>query len=743
MIGKVFLANLGAYDATGTKLDNLGAVNFVFGPNGSGKTIISRMIEDVAGFPDCAVNWTASNPLETRVYNRDFVKKHFDADSNIKGIYTFGDNVDAAEKIKDLKEESDELAGKIANLKKTLHGEDGISGKQKEREDLDAQLVEDIWKAKKNLDDLDDAFKGLNNSKKKFCSRYQAEAGNNTADLRDIGDLRGDAATVYSDTLSVAAALSKPDTTELTASETAKILGKTIIGKTDVDIAALIEKLRNSDWVRQGRPYFDQLDDQCPFCQQKTDAAFRESLEEYFDESYIADLSAIEDLLTGYRSGMQTVLEGYYATAVLDSPFLDRESYEKDMATLKLALEAKVEDIEGKKREPSAPVTLKDTMPLFDAVNACIEAANAKVKANNDTLHNLAEAKKTLSSQIWKRLIEDTKATFEDFKTETGALDKAITSLNDQIKKRQEEFDAKQAELEENERKITSIKPTIDAINKLLKSFGFTNFHLIESSDEGFYAVKRPDGADAKGTLSEGEKSFITFLYFYHLIAGAFSASGATTDRIVVFDDPVSSLDADILFIVCNLIKGIVAEIRMGNGSIKQVFILTHNIYFHKEITFNKRRSGADALHDETFWIIRKSSERSELIRHAENPIKSSYELLWWEVRQKPPSDVAVQNVMRRILEHYFKFFGGITPEDIIENFEGPEKMICGSLFSWINDGSHFANDDLFISCDPGQVERYLTVFQRIFEESGHDGHYKMMMGDAYVELPELDTAEK
>ena len=74
--------------------------------------------------------------------------------------------------------------------------------------------------------------------------------------------------------------------------------------------------------------------------------------------------------------------------------------------------------------------------------------------------------------------------------------------------------------------------------------------------------------------------------------------------------------------------------------------------------------------------------------------------------------------------------------EEIIKKFEGKEKMICSSLFSWINDGSHFANDDLFMSCDPGQIERYLEIFSRIFKISGHHGHYKMMMGDDYIERP-------
>lgn len=736
MIDSIHLANEGAYDAEGTRLYDLKALNFIFGPNGSGKTTISRVIDSAETYSDCTVTWKAANPLETRVYNRDFVERHFDAESSIKGIYTFGENVEVAEKIKSLKADADEIGGKLAGLKKTLSGEDGNGGKQKERDDLQSQLVEDVWTAKKNLDDLSDAFSGLNNSKRNFCARYLDEAENNQAELRDIGALRYDAATVFSSTLTEAATLPQLDSSSLVALETDAILSKKIIGKEDVDIATMIKKLGNSDWVQQGREYFDKLDDQCPFCQQKTDASFRRSLEDYFDERYVADLAAIDRLLEGYETKAKALLDGYGVSAVVDSPFLDRDTFDKDLATLRLALENNTDHIRGKKKEPSAPVTPKDTKPLFAAVDAHIGTANAKVLANNYTLHNLDARKKALSAQIWRRLLEDSKATYDKYKKASGDLDAAINALSGQIEQRTSELEAKNAEIGENERKITSIKPTIDAINKLLKSFGFVNFYLVESAENGFYEVKRPSGEDAKDTLSEGEKSFITFLYFYYLIGGSFSASGATTDRIVVFDDPVSSLDADILFIVCNLIKGIVNEMRAESSTIKQVFVMTHNIYFHKEITFNKKRSGADALHDETFWIIRKSADRSELVSSAENPIRSSYELLWREVRLKPPSDTAIQNAMRRILEHYFKFFGGVTPESIIEKFGGQEKLICGSLFSWINDGSHFANDDLYMSCDPGQVGRYLAVFQRIFEESGHDGHYKMMMGNDYAALP-------
>jgi wobble nucleotide-excising tRNase len=79
---------------------------------------------------------------------------------------------------------------------------------------------------------------------------------------------------------------------------------------------------------------------------------------------------------------------------------------------------------------------------------------------------------------------------------------------------------------------------------------------------------------------------------------------------------------------------------------------------------------------------------------------------------------------------------GGIDPESIYAMFEGKEKLICKSLFSWVNAGSHYALDDLYVSVDATMVETYLKVFREIFDRSKHIAHYKMMMGDAYVEPP-------
>jgi hypothetical protein len=45
-----------------------------------------------------------------------------------------------------------------------------------------------------------------------------------------------------------------------------------------------------------------------------------------------------------------------------------------------------------------------------------------------------------------------------------------------------------------------------------------------------------------------------------------------------------------------------------------------------------------------------------------------------------------------------------------------------------VNDGSHFAHDDLYHSIDDAMVERYLRVFRLIFEKTRHQAHYDMMM---------------
>ena len=305
-------------------------------------------------------------------------------------------------------------------------------------------------------------------------------------------------------------------------------------------------------------------------------------------------------------------------------------------------------------------------------------------------------------------MVEERRTDLDTFATATSSIQRTITGLQTSITDKAARRTEKDRERRQIEESITSVRPTVDTINRILASFGFSNFKLevaVERND--MYRIARLDGTDAARTLSEGERSFITFLYFYHRLAGSTSSTNTMAERIVVFDDPVSSLDADVLFIVSALIRKVISDTSDGRGNIKQVFVLTHNIYFHKEVSYDRRRPLTGVRTFETFWIVRKRDNVSSLHRYEHNPVKTSYELLWEEVRNPNRASLTIQNTMRRIVENYLIVLGGLKQDEIVTKFEGRDSQICASLFSWINDGSHSAHDDIYVAIDENAVEGY------------------------------------
>ena len=190
------------------------------------------------------------------------------------------------------------------------------------------------------------------------------------------------------------------------------------------------------------------------------------------------------------------------------------------------------------------------------------------------------------------------------------------------------------------------------------------------------------------------------------------------------------------LFVVSSLIKEIIKDIRKGEGNIQQIIVLTHNVYFHKEISnmflLNESNHGKEL--NPYYWILRKKNDTTKIVSYGQdNPIKSSYELLWRELRENKENNnsscLTIQNVMRRILETYFKTLGGYKDDDIINKFENPqEKEICRSLVYWINDGSHCIPDDLYVEQESNMIVKYMDVFRMIFDRLGHLKHFDMMM---------------
>ncbi|HBD9447648.1 TPA: AAA family ATPase [Legionella pneumophila] len=730
MIESLSISKVATYGDQPEILTGLSKFNFIFGSNGTGKTTISRIIAETEGHKNCSVNWAGGMRLKALVYNCDFVDAYFKQATEIKGVFTLGkENIETLTKISNEKSALEGLEKQIRDLQTILDGKDGVNGKNGELKTLEENLKNKCWAQKQKHDyKLKGAFEGYRNSADRFKSKVIQELESNTAKLVPLTDLEKRAETIFGEIPSRERIVSRINITSLMEYETHPILSKRVLGKADVDIAGMIKKLGNSDWVRQGRQFYKENADICPFCQQETSDAFAKSLAEYFDETFELDSKTISDLEMNYKSvvsGLQQKIADIISTP---SRFLNIEKLKLEKQLLDSKIDGNLQKLTSKIKEPSQHVELDSTDDVIKTIDKLIDEANTSTAQHNSTVDNITQERETLTEQVWKFILEELKIDLANYMNTKSELNSTIASLNEQISTKKTEKNQKVQEIRNLEKQTTSIQPTIDGINKLLRSFGFHGFSLAPAENEQYYKLIRADGRDATITLSEGERTFVTFLYFYHLLKGSDSEIGITDNRVVVFDDPVSSLDSEILFIVSSLIRELFEEVKHGNGHIKQIFVLTHNVYFHKEVSYNMTKQTS-------FWIVRKSPEFSTIKPYKDNPIKTSYELLWTEVKNRSKTNqIILQNVLRRILEQYFKIWAGINLGDIHEKFEGQSKLICKSLVSWIHDGSHSIPDDIYVSSDDASIDIYLSVFKEIFEKTKHIAHYKMMMGENFEE---------
>ncbi len=755
MIEEINIAQVASYGNNSQHLNTLSDINYIYGANGAGKTTISKIISNPADHPTCKILWKNGRTLDTFVYNRDFVGSNFSQDS-IKGIFTLGsESQEIQDKINELNSKRTKEQGDLVAKEKLLNSEENDSpGVLKRIFIAENNFKEECWKQKKKHDGyFSKAFEGVRNNAENFKSRVLKEHFENNRNALPLEVLTDMASKVYSSTLQHSPLIPSPDISSLNSITDNPLWQEKIIGKDDSIVSNLIKKLNNSDWVKQGLFYHDKLDSTCPFCQQPTPHNLKENLESYFDETYEKHRKLIEKFSEEYKASYEILIS--YIKNIKDNnsnSFLNIESFDDKSELLKAKLLINMQKIERKKSELSEAAHLDNISELVKDFLDVINQANNKIIKNNELLANLDSEQKNLTKNIWSYIVKiELKDEIPNYLSNLDRLSRTKEGLKSGAIKNQENIDELSTLIADEEKKQTSVNPTIVEINKILSSFGFKNFELTPSEDNFHYKITRLNGDSARETLSEGEKTFLTFLYFYNLISGSNTSSGITTDRVVVFDDPISSLDSDILFIVSTLIKKLIKQTQDKDCRIKQIFCLTHNIYFHKELTFDIDRNGNQARKHETFWIVRKKDNISILEKHSVNPIKNSYDLLWSEVR-KSDNEInctTIQNTLRRILENYFKILGGIDIWKLESYFDGDEKFVFKALSSWINDGSHYSNDDLYITQDINAVRKNIIIFQKIFEYSDNTAHYKMMMGEFYKPLPQeleidnnLDFAE-
>ena len=420
-----------------------------------------------------------------------------------------------------------------------------------------------------------------------------------------------------------------------------------------------------SDWVRDGHTHYaGAAGGKCPYCQQKLPANFEADIAATFDAQYQQDIRDLGQFQTVYERETREIVRVLQGNASDVMPTIDLTAYQEKLALLESNFEINRQRIAEKVKEPSKTISLEDTDTLLLEIGAMIDEINKQIKANNDVVSAKRSSKSKCKTEIMQYLAFILAADVRSYLDEDAQLDKDIAEITERGKKLKKEIGELTTEISALNKHNANTEAAIDSINKILKDSGFQGFSIrAKEGVENVYEVIREDGSIAEN-LSEGERNFIAFLYFYHQVRGSMS-SEVLKEKIVVIDDPVSSMDSTALFLVSAIVREMINVCRnnteylnpkVPGDYIKQLFVLTHNVYFHREVTYQQ----VGYYNCTSFYMIRKNDNIStiklckrqskEIPTEEENynPVQNSYAALWDELRDIQ-STIPALNVMRRI----------------------------------------------------------------------------------------------
>ena len=510
-------------------------------------------------------------------------------------------------------------------------------------------------------------------------------------------------------------------------------------------MAELIKKYNLKPWVLQGKQYLEKTGRVCPFCQQSISDDFISQLNDMFDESSKQKVNNIEVEKSNYKNKFSELLENLNTVV---EKYNENNVVSNLQIQLKSILDENINVIEEKIKAPNERKTIK---LIENSVKEIMEKINIAIKQNDDIVNSIDEQKKSFLSNIWIYLANECKSDIEKY-NEDDKKDLEKLSQNklkiEQIKEEIEQLIQQNSELR---MQTVNTKEAVDNINQILKNSGFMGFEILEKdkvNNISQYYLARIGAMPEENifnSLSEGEKNFISFLYFYQLCLGTTDIlANSSKKKIIVIDDPVSSMDSQVLFIVSTLVQRLIAwkvnnRNDFDNPSIAQVFIFTHNLYFYKEISLKCRPICKLKNH----YRIFKNEENISIIesKGKEYEAIDDYSLMWntlKEIKSQIQEDnksqnILIANLFRRILESYANFIGmghDSWATVLTDDKTSIEYYLKCAFISMINDESHKITpfDSFYFQKihneTPGKL---FDVFESIFNTINKD-HYEKMM---------------
>lgn len=703
-------------------------VTLIYGQNGSGKSTVSGYFYDHQADKYRHCSFESTHVRHFQVFNQEYIDSKFARSDYQPGIFTLSEaNAESQEKISSNNKESVKLSTRIDKLNTE------ITEKNDMKETVIDRCARDIFNRtvndRKSLSDFLDGAKIKKSFYERMVTTPLSGGGTTTETLVDrwraLSQSEG----------SLVPEVHIPPTASITE-EIIKLMQEPVMPASSTQFSAFIQKIGNSDWIRQGQHYIH--DEICPFCQQSFDmTGFNNELSQMFDETYQTSLDTLSHAAERLAKDCDSLAE--FERRIATHIFVNEGSHILSLVkTVNKGVQILLQQLLNKIKEPSLRILPENIQNLLLLLQNEVDVFNTRVRENNRLAENFAQEKQSLYADVMAHL----RGICDEFFTER---DRQLGELKSEVENKQREVGALAASkktLDDEANTLTGqlsdIQPTINVINANLRLLGITGFEIICHDEEmKLYRLRRgnePENAEVFKSLSEGEKTIVSFLYFIESCSGSLTPETVNPEnKLIVIDDPISSLSHNYIYEVAALIKRKIIKA----GAAKHIVILTHNMFFFQEILLNSGRL-QDNREAPVNWSLLRivKSDYSSCEKLSMHEMLNEYQALWQtlkDVRDEKTQPVVLFNTMRNILEYYFSFAcKNEKLKDALESLasEHSDAGEYDSFYRAINRHSHSDGRNIF-STGVIDKERYLRMFRNVFIQTDDDDHYLAMMGES------------
>ena len=382
----------------------------------------------------------------------------------------------------------------------------------------------------------------------------------------------------------------------------------------------LVDKLReHKEFFEEGFEIRKTHPEKCPFCQSETEEEnIKKVVKTYndiYDDSYKKQLEKFKSEKDALLKEVDEVLEavmGFNLSDIfLELKKLDQNYKIKDIYSIDEETSFKKPDI--KKLQSLKTKIQKLEKPIKKKIAETYKAAAKEVEDINNFFTSINELLERKNKIIEKFKSDNTGQKIQDrianFSESLAKVDQEINFINQSLIEKQKQKLEKENLLKELKKKYEDAKTkhknarekyeeycSKEAFAKLLAKIEeyFKNFHFnlklqldkerrAGSTKEFPFAFKILDAEgnerDFKEGLSEGEWQVLSLCFFFSFL----DIQQNKKEKILVFDDPITSLDNSNLSCLVDLIALIVKD----GESFSQVFVFTHHRTFFK---FSRKR---------------------------------------------------------------------------------------------------------------------------------------------------------